>query len=124
MRLFHFTCDHSRIKILADLTLKPSPVGLGLLWLTDLATPSAEELGLTSYMLRCDRLAYVMEVETDQATPWTYWAHSHHVKSDIRFILDGSPGARPGHWWVSETEISVLSIQPYRKAAFTRDIGA
>jgi hypothetical protein len=47
-----------------------------------------------------------------------------HGGPDIRFILDGSPGARPGHWWVSETEISVLSIQPYRKASFTRDIGA
>jgi len=112
MRLFHFTCDHAATKIIDYGALIVHPYGYGVLWLTDLETPDALELGLTSFMVRCNRMAYRFEVDTD-AQLWTEWAHHHHVPLATRMGLDGNPGARPRNWWVTDTETPIRSVEPY-----------
>lgn len=116
MKLFHYTCSHARSKILLDGILKPNERGYRqLLWLTDLAVPSVQGLGLTSFMLRCDRTQWRVSVESEIATPWTKWAHDHKVEWQIREVLDGTPGAMPLHWWVSEVDIPIRVIELAKK---------
>lgn len=113
MRLYHYTCEHARNKIIIDWVLKPHAHAYkGLLWLTDLDQPDILGLGLTSFMLKCDRTAYRVTVETDLATPWTEWAHENKVQMIIRMGLDGNPGSKPLNWWVATEDIPVLGIEP------------
>lgn len=113
MLLRHYSCSHARTRILKDMTLRATDQSYGhLIWLTDLERPDVLALGLTSFMLRCDRTEYRITVETDQAVPWTEWAHDNHVPLPIRLGLDGNPGAQPRRWWVSTSEIPVLGIEP------------
>lgn len=113
MRLYHYTCDHGRAGILRDMTLRaPSGVYRGLLWLTDQPVPDIEGLGLTSYMLRCNRTAYRVTVESDRPVPWIEWAHDQRVPLRIRLGLDGANGARPLSWWVSDAPLPVLAVEP------------
>jgi hypothetical protein len=116
MRLIHFTCDHSAAKIALDRVLRPNPLSFRhLLWLTDLESPSVRGLGLTSYMLRCDRTAWKVVVETDAAVRWTKWAHDNKVDFANRLGLDGAEGAMPLRWWVSEVELPIVSIERIKK---------
>lgn len=113
MRLFHYTCGHARTKITKDYTLRPNEHSYGgLLWLTDMAVPDVLGLGLSAFMLRCDRTEFRVTVDTDLAVPWTTWAHDHHVPLPIRLALDGNMGAMPKRWWVSQAEIPILAIEP------------
>lgn len=121
MRLYHYTCHHARAKILREGLIKPNERSYGhLLWLTDLDKPDVLALGLTSFMLRCDRTAYRVGMETDIAVPWTQWAHDNKVPTVIRLVLDGNPGAQPLHWWVSTEEIRYLSVEPTWSKQLTR----
>lgn len=112
MRLLHRTCDHGMHRIESDGFLRPLNVSYqGLIWLSDLEDPSPEELGLTMFMLRCNRMEWVCEVETDLAMPWTFWAHVNKVPSNVRDMLDGAPGANPRHWFVSTLPLAVDNIR-------------
>lgn len=91
-----------------------------LIWLSDLAFPTPQMLGLTAFMLKCNRMEWVIEVETEVAVPWTVWAHNHAVPFHIRMALDGAPGAAPHRWWVSEVPLDVVAI---RKGADLRAFG-
>lgn len=111
MRLLHRTCDHGKHRIEPEMVLRAPNVAFhGLIWLSDLENPSPQMLGLTSFMLRCNRMEWVCEVETTLAVPWTDWAHENRVPLHIRLALDGAPGAQPRRWWVSEHPLEVLSI--------------
>lgn len=113
MRLYHYTCHHARDQIVVSMILKPNKRSYGkLLWLTDLDRPAVHALGLTSYMLNCDRIAYKITVDTDLARPWTVWAHENKVPSLVRLALDGSDGAQPRNWWISTEPVPVLSVEP------------
>lgn len=99
-------------RIEADGYLRPLNVSYrGLIWLSDLAVATPEELGLTMFMLRCNRMEWVCEVDTDLAMPWTFWAHVNKVESRVRDMLDGAPGANPRHWYVTEAPLKVISIE-------------
>lgn len=115
MRLLHYTCDHALPMIQRDWMLKPNPVSYRqLIWLTDLETPNAQGLGLTMMMLKCDRTAHKVVVETDAAVRWTTWAHEQKVPLEIRLGLDAAEGAMPLRWWVSQVPIPVVDIMPTR----------
>ncbi|HKT40022.1 MAG TPA: hypothetical protein VJR48_16740, partial [Ktedonobacterales bacterium] len=73
--LYHFTCEHGFAGISRTGMLQPQAHPLmrhlgPLLWLTDLAEPSAERVGLTASLLACDRLAYRYHVHTHAAMRW------------------------------------------------------
>lgn len=116
MKLFHYTCSHARVRILDDHHLHPLSTSYQqLIWLTDLPEPDVKGLGLTSFMLRCDRTAWRVIVDTEDAVRWTEWAHDHKVPLDIRLALDHIDGAMPLRWWVSEKSIPIRVIEPTRK---------
>lgn len=116
MRLYHYTCSHSRAKILLDGILKPNERSYRrLLWLTDLEVPHVQGLGLTSFMLRCDRTEWRVTVNTEIAERWTEYAHRMRVEWPIRQVLDGVPGAQPLHWWVSEVDIPITVVERAEK---------
>lgn len=109
--LYHYTCDHGAEHIASDGVLLPqfSPVlGRDLVWLTDLETPIADGLGLTSRLLSCDRTAHRFTVLTLNAIWWP--AYARQCDRSARRMLDSAPGAMPAHWWVSESQL------PIRKA--------
>ena len=63
MRLLHRTCDHGKRRIEADMMLyAPNVAYRGLIWLSDLPNPTPAEIGLTSYILNCNRMEWVCEV--------------------------------------------------------------
>jgi hypothetical protein len=75
VRLYHFTCHHGFAGISESGVLRPNiqpfmPHLGPLLWLTDLATPTAEDVGLTATFTSCDRLAYRYAAHTRAAMPW------------------------------------------------------
>lgn len=112
MRLIHFTCSHSAAKIAIDRVLRPNPLSFRhLLWLTDLESPDMYGLGLTKFSLNCDRTEFKVIVEAPDAVKWTKWAHDNKVDFANRLGLDGAEGAKPLRWWVSESEIPILSIE-------------
>jgi len=111
MRLLHRTCTHGKRRIEADMMLyAPNVAYRGLIWLSDLEHPDPHEIGLTSYMLNCNRMEWVCEVNTDIAVPWTFWAHVNKVPLHIRMALDGAEGANPRHWYVSTVPLAVDNI--------------
>lgn len=117
MRLFHYTCSHARDKILLDGVLKPNERSYRqLLWLTDLERPHVMGLGLTSFMLRCDRTEWRVSVDTEIAVRWTKYAHDTKVEWPIRQVLDGAQGAMPLHWWVSEVDIPIRVMERAEKS--------
>jgi hypothetical protein len=101
--LHHYTCDHALPRILACGELRP---GIdGVLWLTDMAVPNRQALGLTSHTLTCDRLANRLDVSVDPRLVmwWMVFrrdclANGHRAYVEAR---ESAPGARPMHWWVA-----------------------
>lgn len=96
-------------KDLARLTVVPNPTE-GLVWCTDLRLPSRRMCGLTAHYATCERMEYRLEV-AGVAHRWTDWAHEHRIDLDVRLRLDGTPGARPRHWWISEHPMAVYDVQ-------------
>jgi hypothetical protein len=109
MTLYHFTCDHGRDGIVRDGVVKPNRhpyLGLAVAWFTDLADPTADEVGLTSATLRCDRLAYRFEiVDLAKAHPWL--GSVEQSVTPIQYQADLHRFSTPRHWWVSRQPVSV-----------------
>lgn len=101
-RLWHYTCGHNFDAIRDDGFLRP---GLdGLVWLTDLHPAPRLALGLTSYMLSCDRMEHVFPVlPTPDVVRW--------VDYPLRDRLKELPGTMPMHWWVSERRVQLGNYQ-------------
>lgn len=100
-RLFHFTCQHSAARIGKRGLLHPNPhplLDVALVWLTDLGTPDALGLGLTSRILNCDRIAF-RYVTTQRAEPWREFVKTRSFDSEIIRSLEAD--ATPEHWFVS-----------------------
>ena len=104
MTLYHYTCDDGRRAIGDEGLLKPW--SHGVVWLTDLELPFREPLGLTSYVLGCDRSQHRYRV-TDETTcvPWVKFA-----RRDRSIEIEGT---KPMHWWVSEEPVPVV-YDPHR----------
>lgn len=113
--LYHYTCDHGHKGIgtegyarpLARLAGGELPETARWLWLTDMATPDRDALGLTSQVLACDRLAHRYRVTRPvDVHPWVKVRRL--VSPIVREALESAPGARPKHWYVSRQPQSVV----------------
>lgn len=112
MRLYHYTCRDSATLIDRDGHLLPMPqVQLGgpvrLVWLTDLAVPDRDALGLTSHTLSCDRTECQYTVDCPRPIPWSDWADLHGVHWQTRRELE--QGRKPQHWYVWPARIAVVA---------------
>ena len=100
--LYHFTCAHGFAGISETGILRPNVHPLmrhlgPLLWLTDLPTPSADSVGLTSErLLTCDRLAYRYIIHTRAAVRWV--DIRERVSPALVTVLESY--GEPDHWWV------------------------
>ena len=103
---WHFTCSHGRRAIGQTGIVLPQPglAPMKLAWFTDMPHPLREQVGLTSYLLSCDRMGYRYRVTS--ARDIKAWADAD-VPDDLRSMLDGAPGARPEHWFVAEKAVPV-----------------
>jgi hypothetical protein len=115
MRLFHYTCEHSA-KLLGDheamllpwieIVGKHRVPGTWMpgyaVWLTDMARPERHALGLTNYLVTCDRTAMRYRVVDDSwCVRWPEFARGR-LSSEQRDALElATPGLRPAHWWLS-----------------------
>jgi hypothetical protein len=103
VKLYHYTCHHTRKAMGTRGMLRPSPTfwGPSVLWLTPQATPDRQGLGLTSMLLNCDRLDYRYVVEARDAEPWLESQLRIEAGLDAILALEvGADGARPETWWV------------------------
>ena len=121
MTLWHYTCQHGRDKIGRSGLLLPArdlvpahrrdalPWPSVYVWLTDLDTPDADVLGLTRHLIRCDRTAYRYRVsDATGVVAWTTMARRLRMPWTERDYLEGEPGARPRHWFVSTDPVPVV----------------
>jgi hypothetical protein len=115
--LWHYTCrDHGEPGISRDQKLLPHNqllLGRHLVWLTDMDTPHAWALGLTNYLLCCDRTQVRVTVNlsdghTHGIYPWWYYRRTVHPV--IREALEQT--GMPMHWWVTEQPVPVTTITP------------
>lgn len=93
MRLYHWTCDHGAQGINRDGVVRPNPHPLlsmePLVWLTDLDAASPWNLGLTSEILSCNRMAHRFEVEhTATVMPWSAYCRIRRVPRSVRDALE------------------------------------
>jgi hypothetical protein len=127
--LYHFTCDHAHLLLGKTGTLLPGcllngpdprhqhrhvevPFQTSLVWATDLRYPNRDALGLTSYLLQCDRTAHRYRLLHDDETgmvPWTDVRRQMFTRGlgDVVYDLEEAPGVRPRHWWVSSRPVAV-----------------
>jgi hypothetical protein len=101
--LYHYTCEHGRAGI--DGLLVPGPDGF--IWLTDMAYPNRDALGLTMNYTRCDRTRYRYRVtDNSGAVPWTTVRRS--ARPAWREWIEEAPGVRPRHWWIAIDPVPVV----------------
>jgi hypothetical protein len=109
MILYHYTCKHSIEQIEKDGYLKPH---LGLVWATDLFPPVREALGLTSHLLKCDRMEAAYTLDSSNMMRWMDFRK--HLPGWYRERLESADGAMPVHWWVSTRKVPVKRLDTYR----------
>jgi len=108
--LWHFTCEHGAAGIGRRGTLKPHaaphmPELGAIVWLTDNSSPTSRyDLGLTSRLLRCDRMAYRYRVSAPDAIPWAGVSH----RLPVQLCADLESLADPSTWWVSFVPVPAL----------------
>lgn len=114
--LWHYTCRHGydgigpgsgRVRPGAELINGEAPWPSSFVWLTDLAVPLREPLGLTSMLSRCDRTAHRYRV-TNAAGIQRWVTFARALPRQMREELEAAPGARPTHWWVSLAPVPVV----------------
>lgn len=111
-RMFHFTCDHGfeGIKQLGYVAPNWHPLlGMKVAWFTDLETPNAETVGLTSNLLNCDRLAHSVEVDPSRVRRWL--GSGEQASTPPLIQADLHRGSDPSHWWISRIQVPVLRYQ-------------
>lgn len=108
MTLWHFTCRHRAERIGRRGLLTPHHHPIiedSLVWLTDLAVPDPELLGLTSTFIACDRTEVRYRVtDPSVATPWV----ELRAQYDPRLVSQLEAFRAPHHWWVSRLEVPVV----------------
>lgn len=134
--LYHYTCDHGRealgdlgqLRTAAELmspakrdSLDPGLVALlSWCWLTDLATPHRDALGLTSHTLGCDRAAHRYQVVLPTKTGAIRWTGARrYFRADLREELESAPGAMPRHWYIAPSGVQVVHF-PLLASALVR----
>lgn len=106
-RLYHYTCSHSIEEIDRTGRLEPNN---GFIWATDLYPPIRGALGLTSTILKCDRLAACYLVDPGKFVRWMAIR-----KEQPRWMLqlEESDGAMPMHWFVSRDPVSAVRLEEW-----------
>lgn len=130
--LYHYCCEHSAEKIGTSsgllvvvplrMLLRDSETRTELLpgvgryvWFTDLAKPVRSALGLTSTLLDCDRTQHRYRVvDSSSIRPWVTVRRDE--AKELRALLEGAPGVRPRHWFVSSAPVAV-KYDPIRESA-------
>lgn len=112
MRLYHFCCFHSAVGIRSSGELRPNLHPLldrKVIWLTDLEMPQREDVGLTSTIIKCDRMEFRAVVEAD-AQRWTDYLRElpRGVRLKARALTAGA--GLPMHWYVSEAPLPIVEI--------------
>lgn len=117
--LWHFTCaDHGYAALGNGGFLRPNnhpfmPDMPPLVWLTSDPNPTADDVGLTSRITRCDRLAYRYRVTIPTAvTPWS----KARLRCPTDVAEDLERYGRPETWWVSSTPQPVRLDDPLPEA--------
>lgn len=111
--LYHFTCaEHGYAGIGKQGMLRPNYhpyIGVELVWFTDLTYPRRQEVGLTSRLSRCDRMACRYRA-LDQAhcVPWL--EHPAREAMPVENRMDLEMLGRPEHWWVSTESVPVRLV--------------
>jgi hypothetical protein len=77
-----------------------------LSWFTDLDTPIADALGLTSLITPCRRTTNRYRVLDDTGCKWWMDVRGQLPREAVD-SLEMAPGARPVHWWVSDAPVPV-----------------
>ena len=101
--LFHFTCDHGEMGILASGGLIKPNEFTGLIWLTDMPRANPDALGLTRDWIKCDRTQHRFTVTDVDRVIW--WPEFRRALSPAARAwgetLEMAPNARPVHWYVT-----------------------
>jgi hypothetical protein len=111
LTLYHYTCTHGAKFIRRDrLVIKPSwqpLLGVHGVWATDMDTPDADCLGLTSNLLSCNRTEHRFAVlEPERFVTWREFLVGFRV--DPRIISElTKPPLQPGRWWISALPANV-----------------
>lgn len=128
MTLYHYCCSCSARRITARGFLRPhgaQQFGVAMVWLTDQAVPDREGLGLTSHILKCDRLErqYVADVTPAQVQRW--------LETDVRRRLsrqDGyeafEEGRQPQTWWVAYEPVFAVRNRRYESSQMVGAVAA
>lgn len=107
--MYHYCCQHSLAAIAASSWLLRPQGPIPVVWMTDLASPDRSALGLTSHLLSCDRTDHRLTVAPDQPVEfWPEYCRRTGLTRQRRELLEGTPGARPAHWYVSDQPIRVV----------------
>jgi hypothetical protein len=112
---YHFTCEHHVFDIVAVGAVIPHrhpfmPMMAPMAWFTTLAHPSADDVGLTSTILSCNRLAHRFQV-LDHSTliPWSYVVEHAPPSVLPRWVIaDLGRYGKPDTWLVSTTPVEVM----------------
>lgn len=134
--LWHFTCQHGRKALGARSALLPlaewNPPAAGLLapdmralagivWMTtEPVVTDRAALGLTGRLSRCDRTRFRYRV-TDPSGVRPYvdvWREL--LPRWMHLELTGTPGARPGLWWVATAPVPVRLAGNGNRRAVTK----
>jgi len=107
VQLWHYTCDHAHAAIGAVGTLHTIGVAR-YIWLTDLAEPDRDALGLTMRLVTCDRTAHRYRVMGDPIVYRYSDVRLGDFTATERDGLEGEPGALLRHWWIAPGPVPVL----------------
>jgi hypothetical protein len=115
--LYHYTCaEHGAVGIERDGIIKPNRHpwlrDLGpLVWLTDLDHAYAAPLGLTRYLVSCDRTAIRYPVFSSDIADLVFWPHLSGVARDRAAVARlEAPPAWPSRWWVARCVVPVPTM--------------
>lgn len=119
MRLYHYCCSCSARRITARGFLRPhgrAQFGVDLVWLTDQAIPNRQGLGLTSTILRCDRLEhqYVIDCEDSQVVRWLDSPIRKELSREVGFEAF-EDGRQPETWWIATKPIFAIRSLAYER---------
>ncbi|MEN8233757.1 MAG: hypothetical protein ABFR89_02400 [Actinomycetota bacterium] len=108
---YHFTAERRALQIDGWLRRFPQQLLFAepLIWVTDLADPQREAVGLTSHRIPYDRMATRFTLE-----PWSEglvkrWLGSALQQSTPAHVLEMlHEGAAPEHWFIVDRPVAVV----------------
>jgi len=117
VRLYHYCCSCSAKRITARGFLRPFGAQLfdvDMVWLTDQAEPDREGLGLTSHLLKCDRLEhqYVVDVDPSEVERWLDSSVRASLAREVGFY-EFEDGRQPETWWIARRPVFAIRNRAY-----------